>query len=150
MSARVCARNRLLGLGLGTRERGLGLVLRTCESGLGRGLGAGAHALRLGPRRLLQLLRGTLGRIDDGGHPLAGRGGGAAMLHLINGLGHLAQVVLYRLRVKTPAHLREVLPLNQFPSEFQVPALLDRVGDQRKSGQYSFEQLRGQVWPNVG
>ena len=97
-----------------------------CESGLGRGLGVGAHALRLCPRRLLQLLRGTLGRIDDGGYPLAGRGGGGAMLHFINGLGHLAQVGLYRLWVKTPAHLREVLPLYEFPSEFQVAALLDR------------------------
>ena len=46
------------------------------------------------------------------------------MLHLSDGLGHLVQVVLYRLRVKTPAHLREVLPLNEFPSEFQVAALL--------------------------
>src|SRR6185295_10281304 len=117
VSARVCARERLLGLGLGARERALGLRLGTREGRLGRGLGAGAHALRLGPRRLLQLLRGTLGRIDDGSYPRAGRGRGAAMLHLIDGLGHLMQVVLYRLRVKTPAHLREVLPLNAFPCE---------------------------------
>ena len=56
------------------------------------------------------------------------------MLHLSDGLGHLVQVVLYRLRVKTPAHLREVLPLNEFPFEFQVAALLDGVEEQRKPG----------------
>jgi len=36
-------------------------------------------------------------------------------------------VVLYRLRVKTPAHLREVLPLNAFPCEFHVAALLSGI-----------------------
>ena len=120
MSARVCARDRLPGLGLGARKRGLGLALRTREGGLGRGLRAGTDALGLGRRRFLQLLRGTLGRIHDGGNPRASRGGSAAMLDLIDGLGHLVQVVLYRLRVKTPAHLREILPLNAFPCEFQV------------------------------
>jgi hypothetical protein len=49
------------------------------------------------------------------------------MLDLIDGLGHLVQVLLYRLRVKTPAHLREILPLNAFPCEFQSRWLLSWV-----------------------